>query len=505
MFCFKLFLFHMQILRRELVTERWHWLLALAGGLLLHFSWYPMGQTALVFLAFVPFFYIKDHQSTRPFRAFGLYFFGFLVFHIGAGWWMYSSTFVGSLLAHIFNATYMALVIFVWMKVSGLSFFKRFNYFIFIVLWLFFEFLHQRWELAWPWFTLGHVFAEKTQWIQWYSFTGALGGSLWVLLANILLYETMSGLQRFDVKRNATMITALVVVFAGPVLLSKSMKNAVGDSENTIKVLVVQPNIHPQKEKFAGMTAAEQLHKAIQLVESNPMDSVDLVLFPETMLIEALDEAQPDSSGLVRQLKMLAADASASILTGAYTKRFAGWNSHDQNAVVMAARPYVLYNSAVLISGKELGIYHKEKLVPLVEKQPFQWLMQPLRSFIESSGGFFGSYGTFNEKRTFLLNDSVFVRPVICFESAFPVFSETVSPDKFGFIAIITNDGWWQSRGGYYQHLMLARLRAIESGMWVVRSANTGVSAVIDPRGNIRAQCEYGTAGAFFFEIPLMK
>ncbi|HQQ12106.1 MAG TPA: nitrilase-related carbon-nitrogen hydrolase, partial [Bacteroidales bacterium] len=143
--------------------------------------------------------------------------------------------------------------------------------------------------------------------------------------------------------------------------------------------------------------------------------------------------------------------------------------------------------------------------VPLVEKQPFQWLMQPLRNYVESSGGFFGSYGTYNEKRTFLLNDSVFVRPVICFESAFPVFSEAVSEGKYGFMAIITNDGWWQSRGGYYQHLMLARLRAIESGMWVVRSANTGVSAVIDPRGNIRAQCDYGTAGAFFFEIPLMK
>ncbi len=87
--------------------------------------------------------------------------------------------------------------------------------------------------------------------------------------------------------------------------------------------------------------------------------------------------------------------------------------------------------------------------------------------------------------------------PLICFESAYGAYTSKRVGHHAGFIVLITNDGWWSSRGGYRQHLAYARLRAIESRRYVVRAANTGVSAIIDPSGEIIKQLGYDIAGAF--------
>lgn len=489
----------LEIAGMDVFSGRNQWLLALTGGLLLHFSWFPHGFTPLIFIAFVPFFLIKQ-QQTNLLRAFGLFFVGFLLFHVLAGWWMYSSTIAGSVMAHVLNAGYMATVLVVWMRISKLKSFQSVSLGLLLLLWLGFEFLHQRWELAWPWFTIGHVFAGQTSWIQWYRFTGSLGGSAWVLVVNWLIYRVLF-YDRKTQMQFAVGIVLTVVALALPVFVSQLLLEDGKAQGQHMKVVIVQPNIHPQKEKFAGMPAAQQLLKALDIAAAHLTPKVGLIVFPETMLVDALDEEQIAQSPLVQPLIRLAKNHQLSILTGAYTKRFRGWNESDNHAVINDSVPYVLYNSALLITDSVVRVYHKEKLVPLVEKQPFQRLMRPLQKFVERSGGFFGSYGTFNQQHEFALPNGLMLRPVICFESAFPV--DGIEEDHPGLLAVITNDGWWKSSGGYHQHLMLSNLRAIETGLWVVRSANTGVSAVIDPTGMIRAQCAYGESGAIVYNIPL--
>ncbi len=476
-------------------------MLSLSGGLMMHWAWFPDLFTPLIFVALVPFLAIADDEHQSVIGVFGTAFFGFFVFHLASGWWMYSSTIAGSMMAHLFNASYMAGVLALWRILKTEHCLKRWPLQLFIILWLMFEVLHQHWELAWPWFTLGHVFGARPSWVQWYRFSGSLGGSFWILTVNVLIFRLLKSSKNPFSSKTTMRAMLIILMLVIPVLLSFWLRKNHLDSVKTLKVMVVQPNIHPQQEKFAGMAASAQLEKALKIVYRHELDSLKLIVFPETMLVDAIDENNPQHSALLQPLLGLAAEHPLAIVTGAYSARYKNWYLSDGQAVMRDSVPYVLYNSALWIHGDEIAFYHKEKLVPLVEKQPFERWMKPLRKWIEQSGGFFGRYGTFNSEKYFLFDNAVMVRPLICFESAFPIDGKRWSSRSL--IVLLTNDGWWKTSGGYQQHLMLARLRAIETGKWIARSANTGVSALLDPKGEIVAQCPYGEEGVLIYDVPV--
>ncbi|MDP3441910.1 MAG: apolipoprotein N-acyltransferase, partial [Ignavibacteria bacterium] len=247
------------------------------------------------------------------------------------------------------------------------------------------------------------------------------------------------------------------------------------------------------------------LEQAIQLMKEHWFDSIQLIVFPETMIIEAVNEATIYNNKWITLLKESIPELSkTSILTGAFTRRNATEAPKDQQAIITDTNSYLLYNSSLLIQKDTIQIYHKHQLVPLVEKQPFFWLMKPLQKYIEKSGGFFGRYGTYNSSTTFKLNDSTKIAPLICFESTFGDYTSSAQNGS-SFIVLITNDGWWSSKAGYLQHLALARLRAIESGKWIIRCANTGVSAIINYKGRIIHQTQYGEAAVINADVLLVN
>lgn len=475
-----------------------------SGGILLFLAWYPDGITVLSFLALIPFFYLSATKDYQPLERFTWLFSGFFLFHLLAAWWMYSSTIIGSLLAHIFNSAYMALVFLGWALARKFIPSKPAQLFMLLSFWLGFEFLHHYWELAWPWFTLGHVFAAKTSWVQWYSYSGSLGGSAWLLIVNGIFYMSLIYFFSKNIKKGMLYAVLAVSLIVLPLILSYQMVSNNSSAQDSINVLIVQPNIHPQKEKFAGMSPEKQLERAINVMHKGLDINTDLIIFPETMLVESVNEKGLQNNRFIRMLEnSIPSGSDAALLTGAFTKRTEAWDISDRKALISDSVSFVLYNSALLIQKDSISVYHKSRLVPLVEKQPFHRLMLPLRNFIERSGGFFGSYGTFNKSDIFYLSDSIALSPVICFESAFGNYT-AASARKSSFIVIITNDGWWSSSGGYKQHLQLARLRAIESRRWVVRCANTGVSAVIDEYGNIHKEAKYMTEETISQTIPLL-
>lgn len=480
-------------------------LLTFATAFLLFLSWTPQIFTALGFIALVPLFFLSEKAQSQNIFAGGYYLLSFFLFHLLAGWWMYSSTIVGSFMAHFFNAFIMMLVFLAWDRLKQNVNTVGLKELILVALWLGFELLQQHWDLAWPWFSLGNLWAAQPEWVQWYSFTGVAGGSLWVLVVNVLVYHFVKALIQKQIIKWLTMMGITLVFIFVPILISKQIRHT-NDHDRLLKVLIVQPNIHPQKEKFAGLSAKVQVQRAITIAKSNHFPKADLMVFPETMLVDAVDENNPELSVLLKMLRdSLIGEESTSLLSGAFSKRFNKWHSTDNEAVVYDSLPFVLYNSAFFIQEKSLQIYHKQKLVPLVEKQPFQQWMRPLQKYVEQSGGFFGRYGTYNQQQYFTSKDSTIIYPLICFESAFSTDFSASRNNKASLMVLITNDGWWSSSGGYVQHLAMARLRAIETGLWVARCANTGVSAVIDPSGNIIQSAAYGHEATLFAEIPLLK
>jgi apolipoprotein N-acyltransferase len=159
------------------------------------------------------------------------------------------------------------------------------------------------------------------------------------------------------------------------------------------------------------------------------------------------------------------------------------------------------YNSIYVIDhdGSVLSVYDKLHLVPFGEYLPFQDWMEKL-GFVQLTkvqGGFIP--GT--RRRTMAIPNAPRMLPLICYEAIFPG-SLASRDDRPGWIVNLTNDGWFGISTGPHQHLQQARLRAIEQGLPVVRAANTGISAVIDPLGRIVARLDLGVEGVLDSSLP---
>ncbi len=159
------------------------------------------------------------------------------------------------------------------------------------------------------------------------------------------------------------------------------------------------------------------------------------------------------------------------------------------------------YNSIYAIDhdGSVLSIYDKLHLVPFGEFLPFQDWMEKL-GFVQLTkvqGGFIPGTG----RRAMEMPNAPPALPLICYEAIFPD-EVAARGDRPGWIINLTNDGWFGISTGPYQHLQQARLRAIEQGLPVVRAANTGISAVIDPMGRIVARLGLGVEGVLDSSLP---
>ena len=147
-------------------------------------------------------------------------------------------------------------------------------------------------------------------------------------------------------------------------------------------------------------------------------------------------------------------------------------------------------------------VYIKSKLVIGVETMPYPEYLGFLRKLTIRLGGTFRSNGVqeFREN-LYSLDDSTGVAPVICYESIFGEFVSDYIKEDAGFIFVITNDGWWGDTPGYRQHLSYSRLRAIENRRSVARSANTGISCLINQKGQVLQHTNYWEPDALRGEL----
>jgi apolipoprotein N-acyltransferase len=166
------------------------------------------------------------------------------------------------------------------------------------------------------------------------------------------------------------------------------------------------------------------------------------------------------------------------------------------------ARITKAYNSIYVIDhdGSVVSIYDKLHLVPFGEYLPFQDYMERLgfEQLTRQQGGFIPG----SVRRTLEIPNAPGALPLICYEAIFPAIGRSPD-DRPGWMVNLTNDGWFGISTGPYQHLQQARMRAIEQGLPLVRAANTGISAVIDPVGRIVARLGLGMEGVLDSRLPL--
>jgi apolipoprotein N-acyltransferase len=258
-----------------------------------------------------------------------------------------------------------------------------------------------------------------------------------------------------------------------------------------VKLRLMQPNLQ-QDVKFNYAARHAVMDKYISLSDraagpqSSGVRDATILIWPESAFPFFLAR-EPDAMARIADLL----PQGTVLITGAI-------RPPDQPAGTQITRAY---NSIYVIDhdGTFLSVYDKLHLVPFGEYLPFQSAMERL-GFVQLTkvrGGFIPG----DRRRTMAVPGAPRMLPLICYEAIFP--GEAVpGDDRPGWIVNLTNDGWFGFSTGPFQHLQQARLRAIEEGLPIVRSANTGISAVIDPLGRIVARLGLGIEGVVDSALP---
>ena len=476
-------------------------LLSLLSGLLLAASWPLHGLTLLIFVALVPLFFVQQHLGdTGKKGMFGYAWLTFLVWNALTTWWIWNATPSGAVMAIILNALFMAIIFQVFHLSKKWLFNNKQGFVILIFYWLSWEYFNMNWDLSWPWLTLGNVFASKHLWIQWYEYTGVLGGSLWILVVNILAFNII---RYFSSRQNRRVYfnTALMVLFiAVPVILSMTIYHHYKETKNPVNVVVVQPNTDPYTEEYT-LPATEIIQRNLNLAKQKVNDSTNYVVFPESTIQEGIWEGSMDRSQSLKTLRAYVMEhPNLSMVVGASTFRWLKPDEKHTNAARFYKQGlyYYAYNTAFYIDHSPyIQVHHKSKLVPGVEEMPSWPILGPLEHFAINLGGVVGTLKE-DDHTSLFTNDSTGdkIAPMICYESVYGDFVSRYVRQGAELIFVITNDGWWGNTPGYKQHFSFAILRSIETRRDVAQSSTTGFSGFINQRGDVLQRSSYKVPAA---------
>jgi len=495
------------------------YLLALLSAFLLWLAWPPMPfTTPLLLIALVPLFIALNSIAESEIKKKGKLVFltaglTFLIWNTASTYWVYNAikayngTLVAipvSLIPYGLGALLITFAFWLHYRLSRYTN-EKIAYLGLISFYIALEYLQQTWDLAFPWMTLGNGLAEMHQLAQWYDHTGIYGGSLWILLSNILAFEaykkfkTQSGYLKY---RSAGIWALVVIVPIGISLTKYFMAEQQGAPSN---VVVVQPNIDPYK-KLDDIPPAEQIKILIHLSDSLAQPNTEYFLWPETALPLYADEDKIRTYPEIITLQsFLNKYKNGTLITGIESiKVYPDKRTLSAKYDERSGQYWDNFNAAMqLENSANVQFYHKSKLVPGAEKMPFPKVFSFMDAVFSELGGSVSGWGWQEKPSVLYAQSGIGAAPVVCYESLWGDWIGQQVKDGAQFIAIITNDGWWGNTSGKDQHEMYAKLRAIETHRDIARSANTGISCFINQRGDITQSTNWWTRTALKSEINL--
>ncbi len=466
------------------------YLLSILSGILLFISFPFTGSlTFLVFISWIPLLIIESYISKKKYKSSKVFIHAlvtFFIYNLGSTWWIWNASSGGAIFAIVLNALIMAFVFYLFHISKKIVDPK--NGIIFLpIIWIAFEFIHYHWELSYPWLTLGNAFSITPKLIQWYSYSGSLGGSLWILIVNILLFKLTERIliykKTVQSELKFILITSSIIII--PITFSIYSYFNYTEKKDPIEIVAIQPNIDPYNEKFDS-DLKSQLTKLFNEADKKVTKKTDIVLAPETAISSTFYEDE------IRQLDFYPYILERTskwnktlFFTGASTARFFEKKNSIASRAIQGGPGFIeYYNTSLLINKNETPLFvHKSKLVLGVEKIPFSKWIPWLEELSIQNGGTSGTLGIEDSPKVYNTPKFSFASS-ICYESIYGDFIAEQCKKGSDVIFIITNDGWWGNTPGYKQHASFASLRAIENRKSVARSANTGISCFINQRGD---------------------
>lgn len=459
-------------------------LLALFLGLLAVRALPPFYCFPVLFVSFGGLLLLINAAPSKR-KAFGLgYWFGFAYFACNMSWignallvdalrfgWLYPVTLLA---AGAFFGLFTAIP-------AALSFcFKNIyaRWLSFSAFWVIFEWIRSFIFTGFPWNLLGSVLAFSDETVQLASVVGTYGLSLLTLMltsAPALCFFAPSARKTAGVLSSIAATAVLVWIFG-----SWRLPTIDGEKPETM-IRIVQPAI-PQTMKWKKAELENNFREYIRLSRQPGLKQIDFVIWGETASPFPLD-FEPQKLH----------DVTAAVPTGGYL--ITGLVRYE-----LDGKNFAPVNSMFVIddSGKIIDFYDKSHLVPFGEYIPFRrWLPDWIRPVTNVVANFLPGSGP----KVIKAEKQPSFGALICYEIIFP--SQIVdTANRPQWLVNLTNDGWYGVSQGPYQHLVTARLRAVEEGLAIVRAANTGISAVISPYGQITASLDLGQKGIIDAGLP---
>ena len=498
------------------------WILVLLSAVLMSLPWLVPHCGFLALIGLVPLLSAERVASQNGVKHFWIWHYScFVLWNAFTTFWVCNATVGGGIFAVLANALQMSLV-FGLFRLSKKRFGGILPYLFLAFAWIAWE----RWymvssQISWPWLVLGNAFARSIRSIQWYEFTGTLGGSLWIWAANLAFFGLMVSILEgtwFRWKAFAKWGSAIatVLVFALPFAASAHIWHYFQeDSDGTVSVTIAQPNFDPY-EKFQSLTQQQQTEILLGQFEETLADSCPtLLIAPETFTGDIWLNNVSASPTWQSFQKFLKGHPQANLLFGASTYRYYGQRSAPSILARESGSGWMeSYNTAFSTdtSGR-FEYFHKSKLVVGVEMTPYPKFFVPIDNKL---GGLMGR--CIGQKEISCLHYKVCGAAAgepseaaatipfgcaICYESVYPEYCTGYVRKGAKFMTIITNDAWWGDTPGYKQHASYASLRAIELRRDIARCGNTGISGIINQRGEFLSHSNWWQRETLSGEVNL--
>jgi apolipoprotein N-acyltransferase len=443
--------------------------LAVLSGLLLFLSFPKYGSGLIAWIAFIPLFFALKRATTIT-QGLLLGFISGIVSYTGIIYWIaYVIVNYGYLPWHtgvilmLLLACYLS--IYTALFAGGIVYFRAKIplYLTAPVLWICFEYGKSFLITGFPWENLGYSQYLNTYLLQFADVAGVFGLSFLIILVNAAIFEILNRRS----KREYVLTGAVFFILAGVYLygiyrfdqINKAMQNSSG-----VDVLLIQGNID-QSVKWNENYQKKTLNSYEQLSLKNSSRNGGLIVWPET----AAPFVFQNERNLRNQIVNLSLESKNWLLFGSVS--YSPQKDNDG-----------YFNSAYLLSpaGDVKGRYDKVHLVPYGEYVPFRNLIPFVKGFTAGIGDMGTGKGFYP-----LSLDNRKIGVLICYEGILPCAARTYKLNSSELLVNITNDAWFGSTSAPFQHFSMVVFRAVETRLFLVRAANTGISGIVDPCGKI--------------------
>ncbi|MDQ7784986.1 MAG: apolipoprotein N-acyltransferase [Desulfomonilaceae bacterium] len=461
------------------------------GGVLLSLSFPPCRLDFAAWAAFIPLFRALSHERHLARAALYGASFGLAFFLLDVRWVF------GTLVMHGQFASITAVVIFAGMVIVLAMFPAVFALFLAVLnkqgmspfvfapfAWVAVEYARATMLTGFPWDLIGYSQTGRPVLVQVADVTGIYGVSFLIVAVNVALWHLLnSAIARQRIPWRIPAVAAiLLAITLGYGYLSLKHFSRTDGPDRSIPIGILQGNIS-QDVKWAEAARPYTFLIYEKLGQIALKKGARLLVWPETSVPVLFGGADSDW----RNAGMISEKLGVPMLVGAPSfKRANGRMS--------------FFNSAFLLDGNKVrDRYDKIHLVPFGEYMPLTWLL-PLGPGIAAREA---DYSAGEIMTVMHVNGCPPFSVLICYEAIFPELSRLAVNNGARMLVNITNDGWFGRSAAPYQHLAMARIRSIENRVWLMRAANTGISAVVDPAGRIVESIALEDEGTIVAQVPI--